>query len=69
MLHARFLNRRPCGSGEEDFLNVFGFYSHGGHFGHKTIIYINFHSPVPRIVNIKMDLIGRGVAEKIKFAI
>ena len=28
MLHARFQNHRPSGSGEEDFLKVFAIYSH-----------------------------------------
>ena len=31
MLHAKFQNHRPSGSGEEDFLKVFAIYSHGGH--------------------------------------
>ena len=46
MLHAKFQNHRPSGSGEEVFLNVFAIYSHGGHFGQVTLtIYANFHSP------------------------
>ena len=45
MLHAKFQNHRPSGSGEEDFLKVFDIYSHGGHLGHVTLtIYTNFHS-------------------------
>ena len=53
MLHARFQNRRPSGS-EEHFLKVFAIYSHGGHFGHVTLtIYVNFHSPFPKILHIK----------------
>ena len=53
MLHARFQNRRPSGSGEED-LKVFAIYSHGGHFGQVTLtIYINPYSPIPRILHVK----------------
>ena len=45
MLHAKFQNRRPSGSGE-DF--------HGGHLGHVTLtIYINLRSPIPRILHKK----------------
>ena len=54
MLHARFQNHRPFGSGEEDFLKVFAIYSHGSHLGHVTLtIYINFHSFILRILHIK----------------
>ena len=53
MLHARFQNHGPFGSGE-DFLKVFAIYSHGGHLGHVTLtIYIAFHSPILRILHIK----------------
>ena len=52
MLHAKFQNHRPSGSGEEDFKGVFAIYSHGGHLGHVTLtIYTNFHSPFLRILN------------------
>ena len=52
MLHAKFQNHRPSGSGEEDFKGFFAIYSHGGHLGHVTLtIYINFHSPFLRILN------------------
>ena len=45
MLHAKFQNHRPSGSGEKDFLKVFAIYSHGSHLGHVTLtFYINFHS-------------------------
>ena len=55
MFYARFQYRRPSGSGEEDFLKVFAFYSHGGHLGHVTLtIYIHFHSPISRILHIKL---------------
>ena len=54
MIHARFQNHRPSGSGEEDFLKVFANYSHGGHLGHVTLtININFHSPIIRILHMK----------------
>ena len=54
MLHAKFQNHRPSGSGEEDFLKVFAIYSHSGHLGHVTlIIYINFHSPFLRMLHMK----------------
>ena len=53
MLHAKFQNHRPSGSGE-DFLKVFSIYSHGGHVGHVTLtIYINFLSPFPRMLHMK----------------
>ena len=53
MLHAKFQNRRPSGSGEEDFKG-FAIYSHGGHLDYVTLtIYINFCSPIPRILHIK----------------
>ena len=51
MLHAKFQNHRPSGSGE-DFLKIFAIYSHGGHLGHKTMtIYINFLSPFLRMMH------------------
>ena len=54
MLHAKFQNHRLSGSGEEDFLKVFGIYSHDGHFGHVTLtIYTNFHCPFLTMLHIK----------------
>ena len=54
MLHTKFRENRPAGSGEEDFFKVFAIYGHGGHLGHVTwTIYINFHSPFPRRLHIK----------------
>ena len=58
MLHAKFQNHRPSGSGEETFklLKVFAIYSHYGHLGHVTLtIYINLCSLIPRILHIKFD--------------
>ena len=54
MLHAKFQNRRPSGSGEEDFLKVFAIYSHGSHLGHVTLnSYIHFHSHFLTMLLIK----------------
>ena len=48
MLHTKFHENRPAGSGEEDFLKVFTIYGHGGHLGHVTrIMSTNFHFLVP----------------------
>ena len=35
MLHTKFRENRPAGSGE-DFLRFFTIYGHGGHHGHVT---------------------------------
>ena len=52
MLHAKFQNHRSSGTG--DFLKVFAIYSHGGHLGLVTLtIYINFHSPFLRMLQLK----------------
>ena len=54
MLHTKFQNHWPSGSGEEGFLKVFYIYSHGGHLGHVTLtIYINFLFPFPRMLHMK----------------
>ena len=46
MLHAKFQNHMPSGSGEEMVLKVFAIYSHGSHLGQVTLtLYINFHCP------------------------
>ena len=36
MLHTKFRENRPAGSGDEDFLRVFTIYRRGGHLGHVT---------------------------------
>ena len=36
MLHTKFRENRPAGSGEEDFKRFFTIYEHGGHLGHVT---------------------------------
>ena len=38
MLHTKFRENRPAGSGEEDFQRVLTIYGHGGHLGHVTSI-------------------------------
>ena len=54
MLHTKFRENRPAGSGKEDFLRVFTIYGHGGHLGHVTsMMLINFHFLVPESLHIK----------------
>ena len=54
MLHTKFCENRPSGSGEEDFLRVFTIYGHGGHLGHVTKMPQSlFRSPYPRRLHIK----------------
>ena len=36
MLHTKFSENRPAGSGEEDFRRAFTIYGRGGHLGHVT---------------------------------
>ena len=38
MLHTKFRENWPTGSGEEDFRRVFTIYGRGGHLGHVTSI-------------------------------
>ena len=38
MLHTKFCENRPAGSGKEDFLRVLTIYWRGGHFGHVTLM-------------------------------
>ena len=38
MLHTKFRENRPAGSGEEGFLVVFTIYGRGGHLCHVTWI-------------------------------
>ena len=39
MLHTKFRENRPAGSGDEDFLRVFTIYGRGGHLGReKTFV-------------------------------
>ena len=54
MLHTKFLENRPAGSGEEDLGRVFTIYGHGGHLGHVTqMLRTNFRSPYPRRLHKK----------------
>ena len=53
MLHTKFRENRPTGSGE-DFLTVFTIYGRGGHLGHVTrIISSDFHFLVPKSLHTK----------------
>ena len=57
MLHTKFRENRPAGSGEEDFLRVFTIYGRGGHLGHVTrIMLTNFHFLVPESFHTKFSL-------------
>ena len=48
MLHTKFHENRPAGSGEKDFWVVFTIYGRGGHLGHVTwISRSNLKSPLP----------------------
>ena len=54
MLHTKFRENRPTGSGEEDFLRVFTIYGRGGHLGHVTHKpRTKYRSPYPRRLHIK----------------
>ena len=54
MLHTKFRENRPQGSGEEDFRSVFTIYGRGGHLGHVTsIMSSNFHFLVPKSLHTK----------------
>ena len=53
MLHTKFRENRPAGSGE-DFWRVFTIYGRGGHLGHVTQMpRTNFRSPYSRRLHIK----------------
>ena len=48
MLHTKFRENQPAGSGE-DFLRGFTIHGRGGHLGHVTQMpRTNFRSPYPR---------------------
>ena len=54
MLHTKFHENRPAGSGEEDFLRVFTIYGRGGHLGHVTSIMLtDFYFLVPESLHTK----------------
>ena len=53
MLHTKYRENRPTGSGE-DLLRVFTIYGHGGHLCQVTsIMLINFHFLVPESFHTK----------------
>ena len=57
MLHTKFRENRPAGSGEEDFWRVFTIYGHGCHLGHVTsIMLITFYFLVPESFHTKFGL-------------
>ena len=52
MLHSKFRENRPAGSG--DFLRVFTIYGLGGHLGHVTQMpRTKYRCPYPRRLHIK----------------
>ena len=55
---------------EKNIYKVFTIYGHGGRLGHVTwTIYINFRSPFPRRLHIKLALLGQAVSEEKMFEI
>ena len=53
MLHIKFRENLPVGSGEEIFEGFFTIYGHGGHLGHVTQMpRTNFRSPYTRRLHI-----------------
>ena len=56
MLHTKFRENQPVGSGKEDFQRVFTIYWHGGHLGHVTsIMSSDFHFLVPESFHTKFS--------------
>ena len=54
MLHTKFRENWPAGSGEENFRVVFTIYGRGGHLGNVTwISRSNFCLPYPWMLHIK----------------
>ena len=54
MLHTKFHENQPAGSGEEDFQRVLTIYEHGGHLGHVTsITSSDFYFLVPESFHTK----------------
>ena len=54
MLHTKFHENQPAGSGEEDFKMFFTIYGRGGHLGHVTsIMSSDFHFFVPESLHTK----------------
>ena len=68
MLHTKFYENQPAGSGEEDFLRVFTIYGYGGHLGHVTsLITSDFFSLYLKAFIQRLVQIGKEVSEKIWF--
>ena len=68
MLHTKFRENPPAGSGKEDFLRVFTIYGHGSHLGHVTsIISTNFHFHVSKAYIQNLVKNGPVVSEKSMF--
>ena len=68
MLHTKFHENLPAGSGEEDFLRVFTIYGHGGHLAHVTgIMSSDFISLYLKACIQNRVQIGKVVSEKIRF--
>ena len=61
MLHAKFQNHKPSGSGEDDF---FAIYSPGGHLGHETLTIINFRFPFLTMLHIKFGFDWPRISKK-----
>ena len=62
MLHTKFRENRPTGSGEEDFRRVFTIYGHGGHLGHVTsTMSSDFHFLVPESFHTKFNYYTPGI--------
>ena len=56
MLHSKFGENRPAGSGE-DFSRVFTIYGRGGHLCHVTQMPpTKYRSPYPRRLHIKFGI-------------
>ena len=69
MLHTKFRENRPAGSGE-DFLRVFTIYWRVGHLGHVTQMpQTNFRSPYPRRLHRKFIFDRQAVSEEKTFEI
>ena len=54
MLHTKFCENWPAGSGEEDFRRIFTIYGRVGHLGHVTSVMLSdFHFLVPESFHTK----------------
>ena len=68
MLHTKFHENCPAGSGGEDFLRVFTIYGRGGHLGHVTsIMSSDFHFLAPETLHTKFGSDRHSSSEKIRF--